>query len=72
VAQPGVLLFDMCEKLENMVRTLIEAKGLDAGARWFVLVVLVGAGAGWCWGGGAGVTGIEGGMPLGLGLGLEV
>ncbi len=31
VIKPGIKLFDMCEELENTVRTLIEANGLDAG-----------------------------------------
>lgn len=31
VIKPGISLFDMCETLEDSVRKLIEAKGLDAG-----------------------------------------
>jgi len=31
IAKPGVLLIDMCEQLENTVRNLIEANGLEAG-----------------------------------------
>lgn len=31
IAKPGIRLFDMCECLEDSVRNLIEAKGLDAG-----------------------------------------
>jgi methionyl aminopeptidase len=31
VAQPGIKLIDMCETLEDSVRTLIGARGLDAG-----------------------------------------
>jgi len=31
VAKPGVLMTEMCEKLENSVRQLIEERGLDAG-----------------------------------------
>ncbi|KXZ49245.1 hypothetical protein GPECTOR_22g837 [Gonium pectorale] len=31
VIKPGIRLFDMCEQLEDMVRTLIEVNGLDAG-----------------------------------------
>jgi methionyl aminopeptidase len=33
IAKPGILLFDMCETLEDSVRKLIEARGLDAGAQ---------------------------------------
>lgn len=31
IAKPGIKLIDMCETLEDRVRTLIEASGLDAG-----------------------------------------
>ncbi|GIL96663.1 hypothetical protein Vretimale_2425 [Volvox reticuliferus] len=31
VVKPGIRLFDMCEQLEDMVRTLIEANGLEQG-----------------------------------------
>lgn len=31
IAKPGIKLIDMCECLEDSVRNLIEAKGLDAG-----------------------------------------
>lgn len=31
IIKPGILLFDMCETLENTVRRLIEENGLDAG-----------------------------------------
>lgn len=31
IAKPGIKLFDMCECLEDSVRNLIEAKGLEAG-----------------------------------------
>lgn len=31
IAKPGIRLFDMCECLEDSVRNLIEAKGLEAG-----------------------------------------
>lgn len=31
IAKPGILLIDMCETLEDSVRKLIEARGLDAG-----------------------------------------
>lgn len=31
VIKPGIRLFDMCEQLEDMVRTLIEANGLEQG-----------------------------------------
>ena len=31
VIKPGILLFDMCEELENCVRRLIEENGLEAG-----------------------------------------
>ena len=31
VAQPGVSMFELCETLENQVRTLIQANGLEAG-----------------------------------------
>lgn len=31
--KPGVKLIDMCEQLEEIARTLVEANGLEAG-RW--------------------------------------
>ncbi|KAI3428315.1 hypothetical protein D9Q98_006695 [Chlorella vulgaris] len=31
IAKPGILLTELCERLEDSVRTLIDAKGLDAG-----------------------------------------
>ena len=31
IAKPGILMVDLCEKLENSVRALIEENGLEAG-----------------------------------------
>jgi methionyl aminopeptidase len=31
IAKPGILMIDLCETLENMVRRLIDEKGLEAG-----------------------------------------
>lgn len=31
IAKPGIKMFDLCETLENSVRQLIQANGLDAG-----------------------------------------
>ena len=31
IAKPGILMIDLCEKLENMVRQLIDERGLEAG-----------------------------------------
>jgi hypothetical protein len=34
IAKPGVKLFDMCERLEDCVRRLIEEKGLEVCSQW--------------------------------------
>lgn len=31
IIKPGISLFDMCETLEDRVRTLIQARGLECG-----------------------------------------
>jgi hypothetical protein len=56
IVKPGMPLIEMCETLENCVRTLIEARGLDAGeAGWGV--------GGWGLGGRGG-GGVERGLPF--------